>query len=93
MQPTGGDVAEPAAEDLEVGSPTTAAHGLEAVLVELEDHGVRSDEAQPPGVVGRHGDATPRQLRLDGARAGPGSRGDRGTTDQTLKTVPRSGYR
>ena len=38
-------------------------HGVEPVVVELDDHGVRADEAQPPGRIGRDGDAPARQLR------------------------------
>ena len=71
----------------------TLLHVGEAVLVELEEHGVRSDEAQLPGVVGRHGDATTRQLRLDGAQRAPVVVEIERHEDQTLKTVPRSGNR
>ena len=82
-----------AAEDLQRAVGDDALHVVEAVLVELEEHRVRSDEAQLPGVVGRHGDAPTRQLRLDGAQRPPVVVEIERHEDQTLKTVPRSGNR
>ena len=59
-------VTETVAEHVELLLGDDPLHGIEAVVVELDDHGVRADEAQPPGRIGRHGDAPARQLRRQG---------------------------